>query len=55
MVCDTRKRGVVVLPCAHLVLCRRCTVEGMVCPHCKKYVVGWIEVLYDDDSLMTLR
>ncbi len=55
VVCDRRKRAVVVLPCSHFVMCRECYTEGMVCPQCKVYAVGFVELLFDDTSLSTLR
>ncbi len=55
LVCDKRKRAAVVLPCSHFVMCRECFTEGMVCPQCKAYAVGFVEVVFDDTSLVTLR
>ena len=55
LICRRRKRSVVVLPCACLSLCSPCYTEGMVCPMCKSYVLGFIEAVFDDDSLKTLR
>ena len=55
LVCDQRKRALVILPCAHFVLCSECFTEGMVCPQCKCYALGFVEALLDDNSLATLR
>lgn len=54
-VCAKSKRAVVLLPCSHLVVCRKCVFDGMRCPHCKEFVLGFVEVLFDDNSLSTLR
>jgi hypothetical protein len=54
-VCEKRKRSVAVLPCACLTLCPQCYTDGMVCPGCKNYALGSIEVIQDDVNLQTLR
>ena len=56
LICDRRKRKVIVLPCSHLVLCRECVVEGMICPQCKQYVHGFVEIVSKDtNAFQTLR
>lgn len=55
LICNDRAKAVISIPCNHMVLCRKCTTIGMICPFCKTPVVGFIEAVYDDDTLMTLR
>lgn len=55
LICETRNRCVVALPCTCMAVCRPCYSEGMVCPSCKSYAVGFLEVDFADESMLTLR